>query len=56
LLKKAGVLKNGEKWGKTGKKRAKNGDCPHFIQKCGFDGSNPYAKTGRLEEGKYFYF
>ena len=32
MLKKAGVLKNGEKWEKTGKKRAKNGDCPHFIQ------------------------
>jgi len=28
LLKKAGVLKNEEKWGKTGKKRAKNGTAP----------------------------
>jgi len=26
-----------------------NGARPHFIKKCGFDKSNPYIKTGRLE-------
>jgi len=48
LLKKAGVLKNGKKLGKTGKKRAKNGDCPHlmwgyplFIQSAGLINQTP---------------
>jgi len=44
LLIKAGVLKNEEKWGKTGKKRAKNGGYPHFIKKRWFDKSNAYIK------------
>jgi len=49
LLIKAGVLKNGEKWGKTGVKKKGfspplKWGCPHFIQNCRPDKSNPYMK------------
>jgi hypothetical protein len=61
LLKKAGVLKNGEnedKWGfgkKADTSHLKMGSST-FYTKGGFDKSNPYTKTGRQEEEKCFIF